>query len=78
MALSITGCKADHLGAVSRIHNDDALMVVAARLPSRLEADTNGPVPRYLASSCRLYALARPPVRSRRRRRGDAPVLRQF
>jgi hypothetical protein len=39
MPLSITGCKADHLCAVSRIHNDDALMVVAARLPSRLEAD---------------------------------------
>jgi hypothetical protein len=51
MPLSATGCKADHLCVVSRIHNDDALMVVAARLPSRHEADPIGPEPRYLAST---------------------------
>ena len=37
--LSATGCKAEHICAFNRTCEGDALMVVAARFPLRLEAD---------------------------------------
>ena len=69
--LAATGTKADHICAFARSHEDEALLVAAARFPARLEADpdwtgTDVPWPREVARGTRWRDLLSGEIVARR------------